>query len=1276
MKKKIQINTNAAVDEYNKNKKDGHSLELRFQESEHTTKKNKNDTKSGDQLKRVSYFNLYRYSTLRDKFMIFIAVACALAAGVGIPLVMIFFGNVTGSIVTFAVQLQNMPDGMDTTDIENDLMDVVISFVVNCFIVAGSIFLLTYVSITLFSITCTNQICKIRALFMKHVLNQDVGWYDVNQTGDFTSRITDDILKIEEGIGDKVSTCCFFISTFVSGVAVAFSYGWELALICLISFPVNTIALGVIAWLTTKFSLREMESYGSAGAIAEEVLGAIKTVMAFGGQQKEIDRYKVHLQTACKNNITRALLTGISNGVMWFVMFASYALSFYYGIGLIIDERDLPLDQQTYNAGTMITVFFSVLMAMFTLTQCMPYFQIFGTSQGAAAKIFSVIDHQPEINLSRGKGVKIENCKGRIKFEDVHFNYPARKDVPILKGVNLEINPGDTVALVGSSGCGKSTCIQLLQRFYDPINGRVTIDGEDIKNLDLDWYRSKIGVVGQEPVLFAMTIAENIKFGNKAATEKDIISAAKKANAHNFISTLPDGYRTLVGDRGSQLSGGQKQRIAIARALVREPTILLLDEATSALDTHSEALVQEAIDSISKDCTTIIIAHRLSTIRNANKIIVFSEGQIVETGTHDELMALKSAYYNLVVTQISGSDLERDGLQRTNSYAEEENIEQIFTKDTSDIVEEEVTNWSAIFNVLALNKPEWWQIILGAIGAAVSGAAMPVYAIIFGDVMGVFAYPNPEDIRREGNKYSLYFLLIGIACGTAMFFQWYMIGIAGEKLTKRVRALLFETVLRQEPAWFDDKQNSVGAVCAKLSSDGANIQGASGHPVIVALNSISTLLIAITISLIIEWRLALASMSFMPLIFLGTYFETSYLQGGGNGGDKHALENSAKIAVDAIGNIRTVASLGCEETFYTLYTTELLPVYKKAKRAAHIRGFLLGLSRSLMNIAYVIAFWYGGSLIVNEKLDYSKVFQVSEALITAAWSVGNVMAFSPNFQKGIIAANKMFKLMKREPKIKDDANSTYTSWPRGDITYKEVVFKYPTRPNTTILDSLDLFVTQGKTIALVGPSGCGKSTIIQLLQRFYDPDSGTASIDDINLKNIKVTALRSHLGIVSQEPNLFDRTIEENIAYGDNQRVVTQAEIIEAAKNANIHSFISSLPLGYNTRLGERGTQLSGGQKQRVAIARALVRNPNILLLDEATSALDMESEKIVQEALDKAKLGRTCITIAHRLTTIQDADIICVLNKGKIVEQGSHSELLGLKGLYHKLYTMQKKNH
>ena len=288
-------------------------------------------------------------------------------------------------------------------------------------------------------------------------------------------------------------------------------------------------------------------------------------------------------------------------------------------------------------------------------------------------------------------------------------------------------------------------------------------------------------------------------------------------------------------------------------------------------------------------------------------------------------------------------------------------------------------------------------------------------------------------------------------------------------------------------------------------------------------------------------------------------------------------------------------------------------------------------------------------------------------------SIANALAFAPNFQKGLQAAAKMDQLFERKPQIQDPKVIKEYNWEaKGDVTYEKTQFFYPSRPSQLILKDLDLDVSQGQTVALVGQSGCGKSTCIQLLERFYDCTSGTIAIDDKDITSVTLKNLRAQLGIVSQEPSLFDRTIEENIAYGDNSREVPITEIIESAKKANIHTFITTLPLGYDTRLGDRGTQLSGGQKQRIAIARALVRHPRILLLDEATSALDSESEKVVQEALDAAKEGRTCITIAHRLSTIIDSDKICVIDAGKVVEQGKHKELIALKGLYYKLYSLQ----
>lgn len=293
-------------------------------------------------------------------------------------------------------------------------------------------------------------------------------------------------------------------------------------------------------------------------------------------------------------------------------------------------------------------------------------------------------------------------------------------------------------------------------------------------------------------------------------------------------------------------------------------------------------------------------------------------------------------------------------------------------------------------------------------------------------------------------------------------------------------------------------------------------------------------------------------------------------------------------------------------------------------------------------------------------------------------SIANALAFAPNFQKGLIAAGKINKLFNRKPKVQDpvpldERNSNWQAY--GNVTYYNVEFFYPSRPSTMVLRKLNLSIMQGQTVALVGPSGCGKSTCIQLLERFYDATAGYVAIDDKETTAVTLKSLRSQLGIVSQEPSLFDRSIAENIAYGDNSREVALDEVIAAAKNANIHTFIASLPLGYETRLGDKGTQLSGGQKQRVAIARALVRNPRILLLDEATSALDSESEKVVQDALDAAKEGRTCITIAHRLTTIIDADVICVIDGGQVIEKGTHKELMDLGGMYYGLYTLQSGN-
>ncbi|XP_074038788.1 ATP-dependent translocase ABCB1 isoform X2 [Leptinotarsa decemlineata] len=1241
-----------------------------IEESVDLLREEKSDEKSDAP---ISYLRLFHFSTPLDKICIFIASICSIISGVMQPFMMILFGDMTGSIVAYASSSYGNITEEEKSIFDETLRRDVQFFAVNTAIIGLVTIVTTYLSVVLYSYSSVRQVYALRKAFLEKFLNQDIEWFDKNKTGDFATTFTQNIARIEEGIGEKIGVFLYFESSFVAGIIMALVKGWKLALVCMVSLPISTTIMGLITTVSTKFFQQEMDSYGSAGAIAEEVLSSIRTVVAFDGQKKETERYNNHLIQAKDNNIKRGLFNALSNGCLWFFVYACYALSFWYGVGLILEEEDLPPEQQVYNPGNMVSVFFSTLIATWNFGMGAPLLEVFSAARGAAQKIFFVLDSEPKIVRNQNEGIKLRKFRSNITFQNVFFNYPTRPDVKILQGLNLQINCGETIALVGNSGCGKSTCIQLLQRFYDPIVGNIFLDDIDIRDLNPSWLKQKIGVVSQEPALFATSIAENIRYGKLTATQAEIEEAAKKANAHKFISSLPHGYLTIIGERGAQLSGGQKQRIAIARALVRKPEILLLDEATSALDTTSEAEVQAALDSISGECTTIIVAHRLSTIRNAHRIVFIADGEVREIGTHTELMMKAGAYYSLVNSQGLTDTSEMQGdrrLSKTLSWSnksehvnEEEEIEEE--------VSEQTPRQGVLMKVLKMSAPEWYYIAIGCTASILTGASLPVYGLVFGDIVGVLAIEDNEKVRSETNMFCLYFLILGIVTGLATLFQMFSFTVACEKLTLRLRKKTFEAMLKQEMGWFDRKENGVGALCAQLSGDASSVQGVAGVQIGTCMNFLSTLILTAAFSFYYEWKLTLVLLSFCPFIFFSIYFEQKSLQANALKNQK-MLEKSSKLAVEAIANIRTVVSLCCESVFLELYVQELQPYQKVAKKKCHFRGFVVGIARSLLIFAYSVGIVYGAKLIIDRELDYATVFKVCEVMIFGSWSIGNAMSITPNFQKGLVAASRIIALLERVPLIRNIINPVNCAWDNENIEYSQIYFSYPTRPSVSILNGLNLSILEGKTVALVGASGCGKSTIIQLLERFYDPAYGDISIGGEYTKKMDISFLRSHLGIVSQEPNLFDKTIAENIAYGANYRDVNMDSIVKAAKSANIHSFITSLPLGYETKIGSKGTQLSGGQKQRIAIARALVRDPKILLLDEATSALDNESEKIVQEALDNARKGRTCITIAHRLTTIQDADVICVLKEGFVAEMGNHKELLEKRGLYYKFYKLQ----
>lgn len=522
--------------------------------------------------------------------------------------------------------------------------------------------------------------------------------------------------------------------------------------------------------------------------------------------------------------------------------------------------------------------------------------------------------------------------------------------------------------------------------------------------------------------------------------------------------------------------------------------------------------------------------------------------------------------------------------------------------------------------------------------------------------------------------YSLILVGLGVLSCLCMFMQGYFFAVSGENLTVRVRDLTFRAMIRQEIAWFDDNDNNTGALTTRLATDASQVQGATGIKLGMMIQNVANMGTALVISFIYGWQLTLLIIGFLPFIIAGGYMQIRIMAGVA-GSNKTALEEAGKTATEAIENIRTVVSLGREETMHKRFLGHLETPYKAALKKAHVVGFAFGFSQAVIYFVYAAAFVLGAYLIQEKKMVFEDVMLVFSSIVFGAMALGNASAFAPDAGKAQVSAQRIIKLLDKQPVIDSESQDGdklqgYTS----NVVFKDVRFHYPTRPDAKILQGLNVTIRQGQTVALVGSSGCGKSTTVQLIERFYDAEEGIVYLDNHDIKNLNVQWLRAQIGIVSQEPVLFDRSLAENIAYGDNSRVIGMDEIISAARAANIHEFIASLPNGYETLAGDKGAQLSGGQKQRIAIARALVRNPRILLLDEATSALDTESEKVVQEALDKAREGRTCIVIAHRLSTIVNADKICVIRHGIVTEEGKHAELMNKQGFYYKLNMAQSR--
>ncbi|KAF8725796.1 hypothetical protein HU200_020356 [Digitaria exilis] len=1189
----------------------------------------------------------------------------AVANGAALPLMTVLFGRLIDAFGGAAT----------TRDVVSRVSGVSLQFVYLAVASAAA----SFVQVACWMITGERQAARIRTLYLRTILRQEIAFFDQHtNTGEVVGRMSGDTVLIQDAMGEKVGKFIQLLVTFVGGFAVAFAQGWLLTLVMLATIPPLVLAGALMSSIVAKMASLGQAAYADAAVVVEQTIGSIRTVASFTGEKRAVEKYGESLKSAYSSGVREGLAAGVGMGIVMVLLFCGYSLGIWYGAKLILEKG--------YTGAQVMNVIFAVLTGSLALGQASPSMKAFAAGQAAAYKMFETINREPEIDAYSKTGRKLDEIQGGIEFREVYFSYPTRPDEQIFRGFSLAIQSGTTVALVGQSGSGKSTVISLIERFYDPQLGEVLIDGVDLREFQLRWIRSKIGLVSQEPVLFAASIRDNIAYGKDDVTDEEIRTAAELANASKFIDKLPQGLSTSVGEHGTQLSGGQKQRIAIARAILKDPRILLLDEATSALDNESERIVQEALDRVMTNRTTVIVAHRLSTVRNADTIAVIHRGSVVEKGSHFELVRDPEGAYSQLIrlqeashaskganyqnktskqtsTNHSANIRSPQNTSRNHSLSVSFSVPlEIDVQDrSSKHVDEEIEQEVPLSRLASLNKPEIPVLVLGSIASAVSGVIFPIFAILLSNVIKAF-YEPPRILRKDAEFWSSMFLVFGAVYFLSLPLSSYLFSVAGCKLIRRIRLMTFEKVVNMEIEWFDYPENSSGAIGARLSADAAKVRGLVGDALQLSVQNSATLIAGLVIAFISNWELSLIILALIPLIGLNGWIQMKFIHGF-SADAKLMYEEASQVANDAVSSIRTVASFSAEEKVMDLYKKKCEGPLRAGVRTGIVNGIGFGVSIFLLFGVYAASFYAGARLVEDGKTTFPKVFMVFLALSMAAIGVSHTSTLTSDSSKAKSAISSIFAIMDRKSRIDPSDDSGVTLEPlSGDIEFRHVRFRYPTRPDVQIFQDLCLTIQSGKTVALVGESGSGKSTAIALLQRFYDPDSGHILLDGVDIQKFQLRWLRKQMGLVSQEPSLFNETIRANIAYGK-EGEATESDVVAAARLANAHKFISSLHQGYDTMVGERGAQLSGGQKQRVAIARAIVKDPKILLLDEATSALDAESERIVQDALDRVMVNRTTVIVAHRLSTVQGADVIAVVKNGMIIEQGRHDTLIRIEG-------------
>ncbi|MBV9734989.1 MAG: ABC transporter ATP-binding protein [Acidisphaera sp.] len=1091
---------------------------------------------------------------------------------------------------------------------------------------------------------------RLRGALFDRVVALGPAWFGAERTGGVMLSMVDGVEQLQAFYGQYVPQLCIAAAAPLAIFAFIAFWDWQVAGVLLAAALFTLLLPQLVHRHDRRASLARQQALKAFGEEFLDAVQGLPTLKAFG-QSKAYGRMLATKARALSRSTQWVLgLSLLTRGMTDLGTGAGAAAALALGAWRVRNgQMSLEALLIVLMAGTEI---FRPLRDLRTVL----HHGMVG--QSAAVGVHALLE--ADGGLPEGGG-EARALRAEIAFAGVGFAYPGRRR-PAHEGLSFTAAAGERVGIVGPSGAGKSSIVRLLLRLYDPQSGAVRIGGHDLRDLDPRQVRRMIAVVAQDTYLFHGTVADNLRLGRPEASETAMVAAARAANAHDFIAALPDGYATVIGERGARLSGGQRQRLAIARALLRDAPILVLDEALSAVDAENEAEIQQALDRLMQGRTTLILAHRLSSVIGADRILVLDHGRVVQSGRHDALIAEDGPYRRLMAPQLAAPAHGVVQALPAAAAAQPAVAEAATSVEVRALSADaaEVGCPQTIATLLGFIRP--WR---GRLALTVACGVGRVSAFIGVGALGALVIAGV----KAGRPTTALIAALLLSAPLAALLHWlesWMAHAMAYRLLAEMRIALFARLDALAPAYLLRRRS--GDLVALATQDVETVEYFYAHTVAPAFVAVLVPMAVLALLGVTAWPLALALLPFLAWAGLSPILGRRRIDRTGS---------QARAVLGELGAHVTETIQGLAELIAFEATAARRTAFMDLVRRYHCQRLVLLGDLAQQTAGLEIATGLGGLAVAVGGAVLAQRGWIAPGLLPLLVLVA-IAAFLPVSEiaqvgrqlADTIASTRRLHVVEAEPVPITDG-PVMPAAPAGGsaLAFERVEFAYPGRQRPA-LSGVSFSVPAGATVALVGPSGAGKTTIANLLLRFWDPQSGAITLDGVDLRRLSLDGLRARVALVAQDTYLFNDTLEANIRLA--RPDADEAAICQALENAALTEFVARLPDGLRTRVGERGVQLSGGQRQRIAIARAFLRDAPVLILDEATSHLDTINEQQIRAALDRLMRNRTTIIIAHRLSTIQAADTILVLDGGRVIEAGAHGELLARRGFYARLIERQ----